>query len=144
MFGRRTLRDFPIKKREIFFIKIILFIIYFLWKLFHYISIYKSLRKVLRYQKNCVYLAEVQQNIFNEPSMKSKLRKLSKCLRKIMKHNRTNTSVLSAMTENPFCFSVPAHTICCTRMLSAFSFFMSPIFNNNDLVNFRWFVIFSI
>ena len=33
------------------------------------LSIYKSLRKVLRYQKNCVYLAEVQQDVFYEPSM---------------------------------------------------------------------------
>ena len=58
-----------------------------------HIDIKKSLRKVLRYQKNCVYLAEVPQNVLYEPSMQSKLRKLSKRLRNIMKHNRTNTSV---------------------------------------------------
>ena len=37
-----------------------------------HIDIYICLRKVLRYQKNCVYLAEVQQDVFYEPSVQSK------------------------------------------------------------------------
>ena len=35
-------------------------------------EVHISLRKVLRYQKNCVYLAEVQQDVFYEPSVQSK------------------------------------------------------------------------